>query len=193
MPDPNAGPDTDPGEELVEVVDTDGRVLDVVPRRRIRAERLRHRCTYVAVVRGPAFTVNTVAERGLLNPDAEIVVHQRADWKDTYPSYWDLAFGGLCGVGEGWAESAERELAEEAGLEDVPLLELGPTAFEDNTNRVVGMSYVARWPDDPVCVDGEVVAVDHVPLGRLQRWVDETMVCPDSAAVVTPRLLRLMA
>ncbi len=30
----------------------------------------------------------------------EVVVHQRAPWKDVAPSLWDLAFGGVCDVGE---------------------------------------------------------------------------------------------
>ena len=30
-----------------------------------------------------------------------------------WPSYWDLAFGGVCGVGETFETSAVRELAEE--------------------------------------------------------------------------------
>ncbi len=173
--------------ELVEVVDRSGQVLDVVPRHRMRAERLRHRCSYVALIEGPADLSNPDS----LTADARLVVHQRADWKDTYPSYWDVAFGGVCGVGEPWGLSASRELAEEAGIEGATLHELGPTSYEGDDNRVVGRLYLASWPTEPVCVDGEVVAIDHVPIGDLDRWTTTVEVCPDSLATVVPVLSRL--
>ncbi|MGH1492817.1 MAG: NUDIX domain-containing protein [Acidimicrobiales bacterium] len=190
-----------PDSELVEVVDIAGAVIDIVPRHRMRAEKLRHRCTYVAVVQGPADTDLTAVFRAdsslradsLVNAETLLVVHQRADWKDTYPSYWDVAFGGVCGVGEEWQTSAERELAEEAGIDGATLHELGPTSYEADDNRVIGRLYIAAWPAEPVCTDGEVVAIDHVPLGELQSWAETVAICPDSAAVVIPALLRLIA
>lgn len=175
------------GAELVELVDLAGDVIDIVPRQQMRSERLRHRCTYVAVIEGPA----EMSVAAGLDPNARLVVHQRADWKDTYPSYWDVAFGGVCGVGEPWLESARRELAEEAGIEGATLHDLGSTSYEAADNRVVGRLYVAGWPDRPVCVDGEVVAIDHVALGELESWLDTVQVCPDSAAVVVSALLDL--
>jgi hypothetical protein len=39
-----------PADELVEEVDEDGVVLRVVTRAQMRAEKLRHRCTYIGVV-----------------------------------------------------------------------------------------------------------------------------------------------
>ncbi len=107
-PAPSAGQPADPGDELVEWVDDRGEVIEIVSRRRMRAEGLSHRCTYVVVVVGPAdrFAGRGSADR--LGPDEEVIVHLRADWKDVAPSHWDLAFGGVCGVGEPWASSARR-------------------------------------------------------------------------------------
>ena len=82
----------------------------------------------------------------VLRPGDRVVVHQRAAWKDVAPSAWDLAFGGVCGVGEGWLESATRELAEEAGLTDVPLTDLG-----QGTWTYVG---VGLWRQLPAGVPG---------------------------------------
>ncbi len=175
------------------MVGLDGKVLDIVPRSRMRAERLRHRCTYVSVVVGRDGSLGSDRERVALDAETPVVVHRRADWKDTYPSYWDLAFGGVCSVGESWGTSAGRELAEEAGIVGAALLDLGPSSYEDDSNRVIGRVYVAAWPDEPVCVDGEVVAIDRVPLGELASWVEGHRVCPDSAEVVLPRLLDLLA
>ena len=95
--------------ELVDVVDPDGRVLEVVTRAEMRRRRLRHRTVFVAVV----------------DPDERrLLVHRRADWKDTAPGWWDIAFGGVVAAGEGWDDAAVRELEEEAGVR-APLEPLG--------------------------------------------------------------------
>ncbi len=158
--------------ELVEEVDVEGNVIDVVTRRAMRAGRLRHRCTYVVV----------------LTSDDEIVVHQRADWKEVYPSFWDVAFGGVCGVGEGWLASAERELAEEAGIVDVVLEPIGSVHHESEAGAVVGEAFVARSDAEATCPDGEVVAVERLPLSDLESWLDGRDVCADSRDGVLPLL-----
>lgn len=159
----------DPGDELVEVVDVDGTVLDVVTRREMRAGDLRHRCTYVAVI----------------TSDDELIVHQRADWKDVYPAWWDIAFGGVCGVGESWLVSAQRELAEEAGITDAELEDLGAVTWGD---IIVGRVYIARSDAELTCPDGEVQRVDRVPLADLDQWLDRRDVCLDSRDLVVPKL-----
>ena len=83
-----------PGDEPVEAVDPDGRVERIVSRREMRAGNLRHRATFVVVQNG----------------HGDVLVHQRARWKDIWPSRWDLAFGGVCGVGETWDVAARREV-----------------------------------------------------------------------------------
>ena len=97
--------------QLVEHVDENGDVIEVVTRSEMRAKALRHRSVYIAVLDGD-----------------RLLVHKRADWKDVFPGAWDLAFGGVCDVGEGWLESARRELLEEAGIE-APLVDRGPVSF----------------------------------------------------------------
>ena len=107
-----------PAQELVEWMDDQGRVLDVVTRGRMRAERLLHRAVFVVI----------------RSPSGDVLVHRRADWKDVWPSNWDLAFGGVVGVGEPftnlltqgmvwrwpdierWARSTRRLPANRAGL-----------------------------------------------------------------------------
>lgn len=181
-------------EELVEVVSPDGSVLDVVSRGEMRARNLRHRCTYVAVLAGdppsdqPIAAIGSSAGRLVIDPATELWVHQRASWKDTCPSYWDIAFGGVCDVGEDWLVAATRELAEEAGISGVPLTDLGPVAYDDLDTRVVGRCFVAWWPGRLICQDGEVVALDRLPLADLRSWLDGRDVCPDSAAVLAPLL-----
>ncbi len=134
--------------------------------------------------------------------DDEVVVHLRADWKDVAPSHWDLAFGGVCGVGEPWAVSARRELAEEAGIAlgpDDPLVDLGSTRFVDRDSvagaetLILGRLFLAAWPGEPISTDGEAVAFDRVPLSELASWMAERSICADTAQVVAPLLLARLA
>jgi 8-oxo-dGTP pyrophosphatase MutT (NUDIX family) len=168
-PEPESGPES-AGRELVEVVDAAGKVVEVVTRQRLRAENLRHRCTYIAVV----------------TSTDQLVVHQRASWKDVYPSYWDVCFGGVCGVGEPWLVSARRELAEEAGVTGQDLIELGPVTYDADDGHIVGRAYLVRYDGPLSCPDGEVVAVDTVPLTSIDAWADGRPLCPDSALGVLP-------
>lgn len=135
----------------------------------MRRRRLRHRATYIVVVDGAG----------------RLVVHQRALWKDVNPGFFDVAFGGVCGVGEDWMTSATRELAEEAGLaladlSPPSLVDLGPFEFGDD---VVGRFFVAGVPgtaQDLNPADGEVIAVDAVALDDLDDWYQSRSVCADS-------------
>jgi isopentenyldiphosphate isomerase len=157
-----------PGDELVEVVDPDGNVERVVTRAEMRAGNLRHRATYVVVHDARA-----------------VLVHQRAAWKDIWPSRWDLAFGGICGVGESWPVAAARELAEEAGLV-AALVDRGPVVYEDHQTRCVGRVFSAHHAGPPTFVDGEVVDHAWVAIDELASWAGTRELCDDSAAVVLP-------
>ena len=158
--------------ELVDVVDPDGRVLEVVTRAEMRRRRLRHRTVFVAVV----------------DPDdRRLLVHRRADWKDTAPGWWDIAFGGVVAAGEGWDAAAVRELEEEAGVR-APLEPLGAAAYEDEAVKEVCRVYRARSEGPFTFADGEVTEVAWVDLDAVPAWLDGRQVCPDSVAVVLPRL-----
>ncbi len=160
------------GAEHVEHVEPDGAVIEVVTRAEMRSRALRHRATYVY----------------LLDGQGDLVVHRRADWKDVNPSYWDVAFGGVCDVGEEWATAAARELAEEAGLtaEDLagPMVDLGPFNYEAEDGSVVGWCFAAHSPKPVTPADGEVVAIDAVPLRDVGAWAEDRSVCPDSMAAL---------
>jgi isopentenyldiphosphate isomerase len=165
-----------PADERVEVVDPDGRVERVVSRAEMRAGNLRHRATYIVVRDGAG----------------DVLVHRRAPWKDIWPSRWDVAFGGICDVGESWTAAAARELAEESGLA-AELTDLGPVRFENDATRVVGRVFVAVALDPAEAVrfpDGEVVDHRWVPAADLGSWASHHELCDDSAAVVLPLLVR---
>jgi isopentenyldiphosphate isomerase len=158
-------------EEPVDVLDEDGRVISTTTRGEVRAGNLLHRCVFVAV----------------LNSADELIVHRRADWKDLWPGAWDVAFGGVVDAGETWEVAAARELAEEAGI-TCELAYMGEGRYEDDSVREVARIYLARHDGEVTFPDGEVTEVDRVPLDRLVEWVRTHTICPDSKALVVPRL-----
>lgn len=162
----------DPAAELVEEVDAAGRVLGVVTRAEVRRRRVRHRTVFVAV---------------LDVPGDRLLVHRRAAWKDVWPDRWDLAFGGICAVGESAPAAAVRELAEEAGLTS-PLAAIGVGTYDDHDVAEVATIFTTHTDDPPTCPDGEVTEVAWVAIGDLGAWVSEHPVCPDSVALVLPRV-----
>jgi len=172
--------------ELVEIVDADGRVIEIITRAEMRTQHQRHRCVYIAVI-----ACDELGDDAKCPPHTELIVHQRADWKDVCPSYWDLAFGGVCGVGESWLLSARRELAEEAGIIDAPLVDCGPVEYSSHETSILGRAYIAFWPRSVRNDDGEVAQFDRVSLDQLAGWVAKRDVCADSAAVMLPLLERL--
>jgi isopentenyldiphosphate isomerase len=160
-----------PPGELVDHLDEHDRVVGQVTRREMREHNLRHRSVAVAVV----------------NQRDELLVHRRADWKDVWPSRWDLAFGGVVGAGEPWEEAAARELAEEAGVH-VPLEYLGEDCYADDQVRELARIYLARTEGPFHHADGEVTETGWVPLDELLGWISRHELCPDALAVVLPRL-----
>jgi 8-oxo-dGTP pyrophosphatase MutT (NUDIX family) len=155
-------------DELVEVVDVDGTVERVVTRAEMRAGRLRHRCVYLLVVH-----------------DGRLLVHRRADDKDVYPGYWDVAAGGVVAAGEGWDDAARRELAEELGVES-DVVPVGEGVWEGDDAAVLGRVYVVDHGGPFRFDDGEVVEARFVDAGELDRLLCTRPTCPDSVALALP-------
>ncbi len=112
---------SDPGREIIQIVDRDNRELAVVARHIMREQRLIHRASYILV----------------FNRAGELFVQQRTMSKDIYPGYWDVAAGGVVLAGESYELSAARELAEELGVKG-KLKFLFDQYYEDTDNRVWG-------------------------------------------------------
>lgn len=159
------------GDELVEEVDRDGEVLRVVTRAEMRAGRLRHRTTFIAV----------------LDDHGRLLVHRRSPDKDVWPSRWDIAAGGVAAVGEAWEDGARRELAEELGV-DAPVEQLSTGAYDDEDVKTVAAVFLARYTGEVTFADGEVVEARWVDGDELDDLLGRFEFCPDSISLVLPEV-----
>lgn len=159
-------------QQLVEHVATDGRVIEIVTRAKVRDRALRHRSVYIVVE----------------SPAGSILVHKRADWKDVHPGAWDIAFGGICDPGESWETAGARELMEEAGA-TASLVDCGPFTYEAPGVAVLGWLFRAVTTGPFAFNDGEVTATQWVPRDELGAFVAANPIPEDSAAMVLPQIL----
>ena len=156
----------------MDVIDADDRVVATVPRHRMRAERLRHRAVFVVVTSGAG----------------RLLVHRRSDTKDLWPGRWDVAVGGVVGAGEAWGDAARRELAEEVGIDAVPVPTHAGT-FADDDVDLVGQCYRVVH-DGPISFpDGEVAEVRWVDAAGLDVLLATEQFVPDSLALLPHHVL----
>lgn len=118
--------------EWVDIVDEQNEVIAQSSRQQMRAERLRHRATYIVVHDGMG----------------KILVQRRTEIKDFYPGWLDATAGGVAQSGENVLDSARREAEEELGIAGVPFAEHGLFYFEEEQCRVWGalFSCVSHGP-----------------------------------------------
>jgi len=163
---------TDPGDELVDIVDENDLVVGVVTRRQMRAEGLRHRAVFIAVQ----------------GSDGRLLVHQRSFDKDLRPGAWDIAFGGVVGTGEPYDAAAVRELSEEIGITATDLVALGGGAFAEDSYDLVARCYRVVHDGPFTFGDGEVIAAKWVNRTELRKLLDQEDVMHDSIALLLDHL-----
>jgi isopentenyldiphosphate isomerase len=117
------------GEETGILVDEDDQITGTAPRSHIRRQNLLHR--------GVAILVR--------NPAGGIYVHRRTPVKDVFPDMYDMVVGGMVSAGESYEEAAQRELAEELGIEGVePRFLLRHRYIGDRNNAWITL-YEVAW------------------------------------------------
>ncbi|MBI5640628.1 MAG: NUDIX domain-containing protein [Nitrospirae bacterium] len=90
-----------PDEEILEVVDKEGRVTGLAPRSELHSNpSLIHRVVHVLV----------------FNSKGEILLQKRSMNKDVAPGRWDTSVGGHINPGEEILAAAAREMREELGV-----------------------------------------------------------------------------
>lgn len=98
MPDPARSFPTD--HEILDVVDADNNVTGQATRREIHDQGLMHRSVHIFLV----------------DHTGRLYIQKRADNKETFPGAHDSSAAGHVNTGEGYHESAVREMEEELGL-----------------------------------------------------------------------------
>lgn len=157
-----------PASELVLIVDEHNVEIAVVSRKIMRQQRLIHRACYILVFNGAG----------------DLLVQQRTMTKDIYPGWYDAAAGGVVLAGESRGECAERELAEELGVRNVPLEHCFDHYYEDDGNRVWGSVFRCRY-DGPFTLQKEEVAgIEFVPPDRLRECIRRQPFTPDTVLML---------
>lgn len=157
-----------PGDELVAIVDRDNRVVGSTTRREMRARSLFHRATYLLV----------------FDSRGRVFLQKRTPTKDVFPGCWEPVAGGVVLAGETYEEGAERELAEELGIRDVPLEPLFPFLYEDERNRVWGRAFACTWDGPIVLQPEEVESGEFVEVEEVFRRAAEEPFTPDGLLVL---------
>jgi isopentenyldiphosphate isomerase len=161
--------------ELVDVVDADDRVVSRATRAEVRAKRLRHRATYIL----------------LFNSDGQLFVHQRSATKDVYPSYYDVAVGGVVAAGESYDEGARRELAEEVGVFGAVPRPILRFQYEDADNQVNGRVYSCSYDGSLTLQAEEIVAGEWLDLDVVFERTRHAQFCPDGVEALARYLDKL--
>ncbi|QDT63650.1 NUDIX hydrolase [Calycomorphotria hydatis] len=148
-----------PAEEMFDVVDEQDRVLEQRPRSEVHALDLLHRAVSIF----------------LFDPDGKLLLQMRSASKDQYPCRWTSSASGHVSAGDGYDESAERELVEELGI-SVPLERIGkfPASPEMAYEHTVLYRGIV---DEPLTPDpGEI---DEVAFRTLDEWATMVVENPD--------------
>ncbi len=153
--------------EIVTLVDTADQVIGKAPRSEMRAKGLCHRATYILV----------------FSSENQLLLQKRTQTKDVFPGYFDAAAGGVLLYGESYEESATRELEEELGLTNVPLVYQFDHYYEDARNRCWGRVFTCQH-DGPFKLQAtEVQSAEFVDVARILNLEFEPLT-PDTWSVL---------
>jgi 8-oxo-dGTP pyrophosphatase MutT (NUDIX family) len=155
-------------DEIVTIVDEHNHVVGAIPRREMRSKRLPHRCTYILV----------------FNTPGHLYVQKRTMTKDVFPGYYDPAAGGVVLAGESYEVCAKRELAEEMGIQDVPLLWHFDFYFADAHSRVWGGVFSCVYDGEIVLQEEEVESGAFLPIDDILRRAQTELFTPDGMYVL---------
>ena len=89
--------------ELLPLVDEQGNVIG---------------CATRGECHGGTKPLHPVVHLHVFNPQGDLYLQRRPDWKDIQPGKWDTAVGGHVDWGETVEEALQREVREEIGLTD---------------------------------------------------------------------------
>ena len=157
----------DPGDELLDVVEEDDRVVGQATRREVRARRLRHRFSSILCRDGAG----------------RLYVHRRTDDKDVYPGMYDTAAGGVLAAGETYLEGARRELAEELGVVGPEPRFLFRHRYRGQENPSWSALFEVTWDGPVIPQASEIAWGAFLTLEELDARTREWTFCPDGLEI----------
>ena len=100
----------------------------------------------------------------LFNPNGELYLQKRPDWKDIQPGKWDTAVGGHIDLGESVEIALKREAREELGITDFTAETITHYVFESSREKELVFVHKTVY-------DGEISPSDELDDGRF--WTAE--------------------
>ena len=155
-------------DEIVTIVDENNNEIRAELRSKMRNLGLIHRATYILV----------------FNSDGKIFVQKRTRTKDIYPSYFDVATGGVVLQGETYKKSAKRELEEELGIKNVPLNHLFEFFFKNGIMKVWGSAYTCIYDGEIILQEEEVESGDFYTVADVLFMSEQKPFTPDGVYVL---------
>lgn len=159
-----------PASEKVIIVDHRNHKTGVTTRAEMRRRHLIHRASYILV----------------FNHGNELFLQKRTGTKDIYPGRYDIAAGGVVQADETYEQSAKRELQEELGIADVPLIRLFDHFYGDADNQVWGRIFSCRHEGPFVLQEEEVASGRFLPLATILSMMHSpTRFTPDGIEILS--------
>lgn len=151
------------GDEQVDLIDEQDRVIGRAARREVRARNLLHRGVGILV----------------WNAAGELYVHRRTLTKDLFPGAHDMWVGGVVDAGESYEAAAQREVAEELGIAGVELRPLFHHVYRGELNHARVALFELEWRGPIRHQPEEVAWGQWMKLLELERWIEEVEFVPD--------------
>lgn len=140
--------------ELFDVVDENNQVIRPASRHEVHTQKLRHRAVHIFV----------------FNKAGELFLQKRSRWKDAHPLAWDSSAAGHVNAGEGYDETAAREVVEELGVE-TPVELIGKVSACTRTGQEFVHLYRARHEGPFQLAPSEIESGAFFPLAVIERWI----------------------
>lgn len=121
--------------------------------------------------------LHPVVHLHVFNPQGQLYLQRRPEWKDIQPGKWDAAVGGHLDLGESVEQALRRETREELGITDFTAERLAHYVFESPRERELVFVHQTVY-------DGEIHPSDELDGGRF--WTPEEIQASLGKGVFTP-------